>query len=280
MSRPLSASMIAHLRQTTTTLAFLWRIIRRDGVVLGLTSHDRDLEKDGVYYRATPSFVPSALTTSRSFDPSNLELSGVLNSTAITEEDLASGKFDFAEVQIALVNWAHLEEGEIPLARGTLGDVRRQDEAFTAELRSPVEKLSAIVTKVYSPECRADFGDRCCRVDVSYYTHAARVISASSSYEIEASNLNAQINWYAYGRMRCLTGLSAGFEAEVTASTATRLSLATPLPKPVQAGDLIEVRAGCDRRFATCQGKFSNALNFRGEPFVPGADSVLKYPGL
>lgn len=35
---------------------------------------------------------------------------------------------------------------------------------------------------------------------------------------------------------------------------------------------------GCDKRFATCQGRFDNILNFRGFPTIPGDDFLTAYP--
>jgi hypothetical protein len=34
--------------------------------------------------------------------------------------------------------------------------------------------------------------------------------------------------------------------------------------------------AGCDKELDTCIARFNNAVNFRGEPFVPGTDKILK----
>ena len=45
------------------------------------------------------------------------------------------------------------------------------------------------------------------------------------------------------------------------------------------AGTLVEVTEGCDRTLATCAGRFGNAANFRGEPYLPGLDLLTRYPG-
>jgi uncharacterized phage protein (TIGR02218 family) len=42
-------------------------------------------------------------------------------------------------------------------------------------------------------------------------------------------------------------------------------------------GDIFSVEAGCDKTFATCKAKFSNALNFRGFPHLPGNDVAYSY---
>ena len=45
-------------------------------------------------------------------------------------------------------------------------------------------------------------------------------------------------------------------------------------------GALVEIEQGCDKRLATCSGRFGNAVNFRGEPWLPGIDLLTRYPGV
>ena len=56
------------------------------------------------------------------------------------------------------------------------------------------------------------------------------------------------------------------------------LSLFAPPPFAPTVGDVLRIQPGCDKRKATCQAVFGNYLNFRGEPFIPGALAVLETP--
>ena len=56
------------------------------------------------------------------------------------------------------------------------------------------------------------------------------------------------------------------------------VTLADPLLPEVQPGRRVLLREGCDRTLATCADRFGNALNFRGEPFLPGNDMMARYP--
>jgi uncharacterized phage protein (TIGR02218 family) len=47
--------------------------------------------------------------------------------------------------------------------------------------------------------------------------------------------------------------------------------------RAIAEGDSFIARAGCDKRIATCSGKFANTANFRGFPNIPGQDAVLRY---
>jgi hypothetical protein len=62
--------------QPLTTLAFLWRVERADGIAIGFTSHDRDLTRDGFVYRAAPGMVPSAIRLSDGFEADDVDLDG------------------------------------------------------------------------------------------------------------------------------------------------------------------------------------------------------------
>jgi hypothetical protein len=45
------------------------------------------------------------------------------------------------------------------------------------------------------------------------------------------------------------------------------------------SGDHPAFGEGCDKRFATCGGRFGNGLNFRGFPAIPGNDFLTLTPG-
>jgi uncharacterized phage protein (TIGR02218 family) len=58
------------------------------------------------------------------------------------------------------------------------------------------------------------------------------------------------------------------------------VAVLTLLEAPLRAiamSDTFTIRAGCDKRIATCGTKFANVVNFRGFPNIPGQDVVLRY---
>ena len=57
------------------------------------------------------------------------------------------------------------------------------------------------------------------------------------------------------------------------------IELEAPPHAPVAAGETARLTAGCDKRFETCRAKFSNALNFRGCPHMPGDDVLVRHAG-
>lgn len=269
--------MTSFLGRELTSLAFCWRVERLDGVCLGFTSHDRDLVIGGLVYRAAPGMLPSAVSVSDDFDASALDVSGALTGDSIRESDLSAGRWDRAAVSLFLVDWEDPDGARLALARGELGDVTVKANGFEAELRGPAALLERAVAEQTSPECRAELGDRRCRVDMAGRVRATRVAAApEESVVILAEAYGAAL---AFGRLRWIGGANSGLESLIAACDGAELILREPPPFPVEAGDLVEVREGCDKSFATCAGRFANAENFRGEPHLPGMDLLTRYPG-
>jgi uncharacterized phage protein (TIGR02218 family) len=269
----------AWLAPELTSIAFCWRLDRRDGVTIGFTSHDRDLMVDGLVYRAAPGMLPSAISLSDGFDVDTLDVSGALTSDAITATDLAAGRWDGARVRLFAVDWQEPYGEPLAMARGELGDVGMRDRAFTAELRGPTALLERPAVEYSSPECRAELGDKRCRVDLAGRTRIARVIGVAGAVTLSLDVEEASANAYSYGRLRWIEGANSGLSSWILSSEGDAIVLREPPLFAIGAGVRVELVEGCDKAFATCRGRFGNADNFRGEPHLPGSDLLTRYPG-
>lgn len=82
--------------------------------------------------------------------------------------------------------------------------------------------------------------------------------------------------YFAGGKITFTSGANSGLSMEVKAFAEGQFTLVLPMPHDIAAGDDYVAVAGCDKNFATCCERFNNALNFRGEPHVPGMDRMLE----
>ena len=85
-----SAELKAHLASGSTTLARVFAVTRKDGLVMGFTDHDRDLVFEGVTFRAETGLTAKALQMGTGLAVDNSEAIGALRSDAI-ERCLPSG---------------------------------------------------------------------------------------------------------------------------------------------------------------------------------------------
>ena len=130
----LPAAFAAHVASGDTTLCRAWAILRKDGETLGFTDHDCGLSFDGISFKAETGMSAMALQQSTGLSIDNTDAIGALCDEALRETDIEAGRFDGATVKAWLVNWADPDTRWLQF-RGTIGEIRRSDTAFEAELR-------------------------------------------------------------------------------------------------------------------------------------------------
>lgn len=258
------------------TAATFWRVIRRDGVTLGFTTHDNDLWFDDLLHRATPGMVPSAIRRSADFEPDSAEVEGALSHDSISAGDLAQGRFDGARVLIGVVDWANLERHVI--YRGTIGTVVEQAGTFSAGLQSRKLELARDPVPRTSPSCRASFCGPGCALSAARFSHQGTLASFSLAANAATVTTAAVPANLIGGSLRWLDGPYAGLAFGIIGTSAGALVLDMPLDTAPPAGSRVLLREGCDRRLETCRTRFGNALNFQGEPHLPGNDLMTRYP--
>lgn len=279
--RTLPSALSDHLASGATTLCHAWRVTRRDGLVTGFTDHDRDLVVDGITCKAASGISGSQSTQSAGLAVTGAEVSGALSHDALSQDDLATGLYDGATIDLLLVNWQDPAQCLL-LRRGTIGEVRAQDGVFTAEIRSLSDGLNQTRGRLLSSSCDADLGDGRCGVDLTLPAHSASatVVTVEGTLSLRVSGLSAfAAAAFARGRARFSSGANAGFVTEVKAhlvdAEGVLLRLWQRPPFAVAEGDEMALTAGCDKQFSTCRDRFANALNFRGFPHMPGNDFVI-----
>lgn len=275
--KTISAPLITHLDGEVTTLATCWRLERPDGWTRGFTDHDRDLEFDGLVYTAATGFLPSAIKSGSDLSVDNLDVEGFLDDDALKPEDMTAGLFDGARIEIFLVNWADLSQGRIVLRKGWLGEVKRADSRFSAEIRGLANKLQQTQGILYSRLCRVDLGSPECGVDLGPLTdeYMIETVTAGDGFAIDTARPSG---FFTFGTCTFLSGTNAGAATEILSHINQAIRLFTPMARPMAAGDQVRLVAGCDKTPETCHARFGNILNFRGEPHIPGNDKVFSYP--
>lgn len=277
-------ALLSHLSTGATTVCRAWTVRRRDGLLQGFTDHDLDLVVDGVTCRADTGMTARALQQTTGLSVDNSEAFGALSAEAITEDDLAAGRYDGAEVQAYLVNWAAPSDFIVQF-RGHLGEISRADGSFRAELRGLSDLMNRPHGMAYTPGCSAILGDIRCRFDLTQPGYsvdvAAEAVDDARTFQFtEFSTFDDR--WFESGRVEVISGAGAGLAGVVKLDrlegSGRRIELWNSLRAPVATGDIIRLLAGCDKTASTCRAKFANFLNFRGFPHIPGEDWLASYP--
>jgi uncharacterized phage protein (TIGR02218 family) len=108
----------------------------------------------------------------------------------------------------------------------------------------------------------------------------ATVASSDGRVGLTTADLDAfPDDHFTGGRLVFTSGGNAGFSTEIKRHAARDLLVAFQLWQapsvPIMPGDAFTVTPGCDKSFSTCRAKFSNGINFRGFPHIPGNDFII-----
>ena len=259
-----------------TSLALCWRLERLDGAGIALTSHDGPVISEGARYEPAPGMTPAAVTRKLGLEPQSAEAAGALRSAALDETDLWLGRWDGARVRLTVADWQDAAGAPVQLLGGEIGGVNIDGDAFTAELRGAASALEGPVCPATSAECRAELGDKKCRVDLAGRTNVGHVVVSDGGTLTLDISVDER---FVLGRLRYMSGANCGLTTVVLSASGNAVEVRDLPRAAIEPGCRIELREGCDKRFETCVSRFANAANFRGEPHLPGNDLLTRYPG-
>jgi len=279
--KTIPSGLLAHYQSGTTSLATCWKVTREDGEILGFTDYDKDIVFEGLTYIARSGFSPTESETKTRLAVDNLNANGILDSEVLVAEDLASGKYDYAAIEIFIVNARDTSQGRDILLSGRLGEIQVNRGNFAAEVRGLANAYMQQQSFVYQPGCRAQLGDSKCQVDLTPFTFSGSVEAVSADGLVITDSTQTEANgFFDYGKITMTSGPSIGLSVEIKTYTVGVINLQLQLAQGIEVGDTFSIQVGCGKRFnEDCVARFDNAINFRGEPHIPGMDKILLFGG-
>lgn len=260
-------------------MSYCWKVTRTDGLIQGFTEHDRDLSFGGDTYLARAGFTSSQLSQKLGLSVDNLDIQGGINADTISEDDLASGLYDNAEVEIWWVNWQNTDQ-RIMQSKGNFGEVVRGRTGFEVEFRSLAQKLQQKRGRIYT---KYDDGSTT-RQNLSnpLYTGTGAVTSITGR-RLSVSGLSAySTRWFDSGLLTFTSGANNGAQYEVKTFVSNSLGDTVELwfvpANPVLVSDTFTIVVTTAGDLDTYIEKFGNATDFRGFPYMPGNDALTRYP--
>jgi uncharacterized phage protein (TIGR02218 family) len=257
------------------TLARCWKVTRKDGVILGFTTHTRDIVFQGVPYYMVWGLTTSSVKSSEGFSVDNLAISAFL--TAQNETDILAGKYDGATLEVFTVNYLNLGLGKLIDKVGFLGEVTRADGVFQAELRGLMDMLRTKIGRVYTAACDARLGDARCGFNLTPVPMTITAVTGPKSFQATAL-AGFPTGSFTVGYLRFLAGENVGVERDIRFHAGINIDLFLAPVFPMVVDELVFLYQGCDKTKSTCIRVFNNVVNFRGFDYVPTIEQVFDSP--
>lgn len=299
MPKTIPAALQAHYDTGQTCLTVGLLIQRLDGEVFGLSMCSVPLVLDltpwdlppwdlagltAFEFESASGMEAIAIQSSAGFDVDDGQLIALNKGQMFTEADILAGRWYGARFRIFIYRWdvaspTIADDVEV-LKVGTFGEIQIDPLTLKVELHCLKRRLQQSVGMVSQPTCRARFGDELCRVDLTPYTHTLTVTGVSDSRTFTCSGATQGADAFGNGRVTFTTGFNERLSATVETFAAGVFTLDAPLIYPIQVGDTLIAVEGCRKRFQEdCVVRYSNGVNFQGEPHRPTRDRILSGVG-
>lgn len=225
MPRYITDKLRAWLKGETLQYAICVKLVTPApfSVVMGFTTWDIDIVYNGVTYEANNAIVGSAVSSNIGTGVDNMEVTGLLESTGLTDEDIMSGKYDNSRLTLFVVNPADLTMLDMRPIAGVLGDFKTDNNKFIVELRSLTQLMSQQVGDNLLPTCMARFGDRRCKFDTvggvdsvgNPVRSVGTVTVVEDQYNLKFSGIVSTGGFYTNGMVQFTSGANTNIKREI-----------------------------------------------------------------
>lgn len=297
MKTQMSAALIAYLQSPASAhclRANLFTLGLISGAVYTLTDAQLDLHYRGLTYYAT-QFGAWSLTqpikSSLGFSSNETALGvyappsvvangtnvalltaiylGLFEGCTLTVETVYMPTWDDTSLGTE-IRFGGIQSGTPKMGR-TEANLKFNDWSYILNLSVPNALISA--------PCNWVLYGAGCNIAASAFAHNG-VLGFSSSMSTALNPnfpdfpIGPPAGYFSQGVVKFNTGPNAGLSYSIKLDQ-SGLFLAQKTFAVPFIGDQITAYAGCDHTLATCASKFSNAINFRGFPFVPVPESAI-----
>jgi uncharacterized phage protein (TIGR02218 family) len=242
-------------------MILLLQINLKHGKVIRLTNADHDIKFHTHIYNKGGNFNLSLIEQNCDLTPNNFELSGTINSTQISEDELKEGHFIDAELTLH----RYASQSVNHLFTGFIRAISLVNKQFVADVLGLKDLLNSKGTQTYSKYCRTTFTGPKCGVIADNFKITAKLNKILSKVNYRLSRTDK------LGPLSPAVLAIAGHDIPSIEDSGDEITLLYPPNLAPKKGDTLTIFLNCDKSFDSCCNKFGNAINFRGEPYIKPA---------
>ena len=238
-------------------MSICWKISLKNGEVLCFNCGDEEIIYQNERYISANH--PGAIFSSNELGEDSFSISGFMNENTESIVD--------AHIELFLLDCNFKEK--IILKTGWLGEIKYDQYKFTAKILTLGSKYNNLIGNCYSSSCRAEFGDALCKADLKQYSFIGNITALAEKNSFIDLSREEPDGYFING---ILTFKDAS-KYKVKEFRDKKFTLDINLKASV--GDWYKITVGCDKSLYCCINKFNNAINFRGEPFIPSRQKLV-----
>jgi uncharacterized phage protein (TIGR02218 family) len=275
---------LSPLALTSAVVGFPARIIeitRTDGTIR-IAESDEPLVVDGDTYSVVPGFQVSAIKHTNNGETPSCQFVAVHGSSGVFDtQDLDAGLFDGAAVQIYQVDRLNLSRKGL-LFTGSISDIQWDpvDRGVVFDVRGPSSSAKVIMTRKRSPMCQTHLFSVLCGLDADDFDVATTVSAVVDAFSFTVTGSLSNDDGY-FNQGVCVTENGVAIEIAKWVESTQTITTYLPSDRFLAAGTALTLYPGCNKVLEddSADGgcaKFSNQLNFQGEPHFLGTAAAAQ----
>jgi uncharacterized phage protein (TIGR02218 family) len=294
-----SSSLLDHMAESSTTLALFGKITSVPywgSESIGFTNNTRDVTlsaHDDLVFRSAPGLTPSVVEMMLGTESANMENVLQFDVDGITEPDIEAGKWNYASIELWLMNWNALEMGELVIASHIFGEIHNFGTFFKVETEGKNALLQNQFGNVTQRLCRiAEVGTKTCALNLEGRTSDDFTITKTLTIDsiVDAYHIvlvrdlseNVPDDFYHNGKMTALDGTNAGLSRETKKGTGVdtdyiHVILKRPFPFSLSAGDTVSMLIGDDKTLERCV-YLGQGINRQAFDWIQSQEKLNQYP--
>ncbi len=241
------------------SLIYLFQINTASAKNINLTSANDEVVFDGIFYLPN-----SGLSLARgNFNDSasdEIILTGVFEQEGVAKKDNLAG----ARVKI----FYGLPSKIKFLVTFYVSSYISKDLEFELICESEAKKYQKSLLQTFSKKCRASFGDEKCKINLEKYRFQCKIQEIKNDVFV-CRGLSCKDGYLNDGTITLKSKDNASTKTYKIISHFDNNIRVLNYDANFDCDEDIILTAGCDKNFRTCCYSYNNALNFRGEPFIP-----------
>jgi uncharacterized phage protein (TIGR02218 family) len=191
-------------------------------------------------------------------------------------QDIDTGLFDAAGVQIYIVDRKNLSRKGLHFTGSIATITYSRDNTVTFDVKGPAVGAKILMTQKRSPMCRTDLFSVLCGVDKTAYAVSTSVDAIVDQFNFSVTGSLAQADGY-FSQGVAVTSDGVAFEIGNWVQSTQTVTAYSPCDRILAAGGGLTLYPGCDKTLAaTGCAKFSNQINFQGEPHFLGTAAAAQ----
>ena len=249
--------------------------------VIRIAEYPYDIKmSNGQTYQANFGYEFTGLTAGTGTAANVLDLEGILSATGIRRQDVASGVYDNARIDLFATSWRVPVEDEEPLGFGFMGKTTVRDDRISDEIMSAQDVLGQAVGETVGPMCKKKFGGTefgGCQKPLGPITVTGTLTSVTDAGQFADSARAEAADYFTAGLVSFTSGANAGLKAQEIKAHASggALTLHEPFYYVPAVGDAYTLIPGCRQRLVDCVAH-GNVVRFGGKPHVPTNSTYTK----